>query len=132
MKYNISISYYFRIFKANMKLTSFYNLLVKEITSSEGVASIDPDKKGIPNFAENRKDVLELSQKFLPKKNFFCSYIIRTIMEVILAAVLLAFLAVQGIPTVLEVITSTLNSLYLENKFINYIWKIIEGESLVI
>ena len=85
-----------------MKLTTFYNLLVKEITSSEGVTS-DADN-GVPRFAENRKDVLELSQKFLSKNNFYISYICRTIMEILLAAGLLVFLTLIGLPTVLEVI----------------------------
>ena len=86
-----------------MKLTTFYNLLVKEITSSEGVSSDEPDKKGVPRFAENRKDVLELSQKFLSKNNFYISYICRTVMEILLATGLLVFITLEGLPTVLEV-----------------------------
>jgi hypothetical protein len=91
-----------------MKLTTFYNLLVKEITSSEGVTSDEPDKMGVPRFAENRKDVLELSQKFLSKNNFYISYICRTVMEILLATGLLVFLTLVGLPTVLEVSIATI------------------------
>ena len=86
-----------------MKLESFYNSLVKEITASEGVTAGDSGEKSISTYMENRKEVLELSQKFLSKTNFYNSYVSRTIMEIILAVGLLVYLGVAGIPTVLAV-----------------------------
>ena len=76
-----------------MKLTTFYNLMVKEVAESEGVQ----DKE------ENRKDVLELSQQFLARNNFYASYVGRTIMELILSIGLLIIIGVLGIPSVLQV-----------------------------
>ena len=84
-----------------MKLETFYNLLVKEITESGGVTAAD--EPGQSGFMENRKDVLELSQKFRDKTNFFFSYVFRSILEILLAAILLVFLCVAGLPTVLDV-----------------------------
>ena len=76
-----------------MKLTTFYNLMVKEAAESEGVQ----DKE------ENRKDVLELSQQFLARNNFYASYAGRTIMEIILSIGLLIIIGGLGIPQVLQV-----------------------------
>ena len=86
-----------------MKLETFYNLLVKEFTVSEGGKLGAPEEGNISNFIENRKDVLELSQKFLNKTNFYTSYLLRTILELILALILLAGLCGYGIPTFIEV-----------------------------
>ena len=94
-----------------MKLTTFYNLMVKEIAESEGMTSSEPVRKGVPDIEENRKDVLELSQKFLSRNNFYASYVGRTIMELILSIGLLIFFCGIGIPTVLQVI----NARFLES-----------------
>ena len=85
-----------------MKLETFYNLLVKEITESGGVTASNKPGEG-SLFIENRKDVLELSQKFRGKTNFFFSYVCRTVLEIVLAVALLAYLCVVGLPTVLDV-----------------------------
>ena len=82
-----------------MKLTAFYNLLVKEITEDK-----KSDEKQVSYFMENRKDVIELSQKFLNKSNFFASYVTRTLFEMVIALALLAVLIAYGIPVFLEVI----------------------------
>ena len=82
-----------------MKLTAFYNLLVKEITEDK-----KSDEKHVSYFMENRKDVIELSQKFLNKSNFFASYVTRTLFEMVIALALLAVLIAYGIPVFLEVI----------------------------
>ena len=82
-----------------MKLTAFYNLLVKEITEDK-----KSDENHVSYFMENRKDVIELSQKFLDKSNFFASYVTRTLFEMLIALALLAVLIAYGIPVFLEVI----------------------------
>ena len=96
------IVFYNRIFKANMRLEVFYNLLVKEITEGGGITASDKPEQ-TSGFMENRKDVLELSQKFSGKTNFFFSYVFRSILEILLAAGLLVFLCIVGLPTVLDV-----------------------------
>ena len=85
-----------------MRLEVFYNLLVKEITEGGGVTASDKPEQA-SGFMENRKDVLELSQKFSGKTNFFFSYVLRSILEILLAAGLLVFLCIVGLPTVLDV-----------------------------
>ena len=102
-----SFKFTFRIFKANMKLETFYNLLVKEITEGGGVTASDKPENA-SGFMENRKDVLELGQKFSGKTNFFFSYVFRSIMEILLAVALLAYLCIDGLPTVLDVRIPTL------------------------
>ena len=80
-----------------MKLDTFYNLLVKEMnekSSNPGDASV---------FVENRKDVIEISQTFLNKSDFYRSYVIRTIMEVVLALLMLAWLCWYGFQETLQV-----------------------------
>ena len=83
------------MFKAGMKLEAFYNLLVKEITAT--------DKDTVTIEVEHRKDVIEISQKFAQKTNFYRSYIIRTILESLVAVVLICWLCAHGLPVTLEV-----------------------------
>ena len=99
---------FYRIFKANMRLEVFYNLLVKEITEGGGITASDKPEQA-SGFMENRKDVLELSQKFSGKTNFFFSYVFRSILEILLAAGLLVFLCIVGLPTVLDVSISEIS-----------------------
>ena len=82
-----------------MKLTAFYSLLVKEITEDK-----KSESEHVSYFMENRKDVIELSQKFLDKSNFFFSYVTRTLFEMFIALALLAALIGYGVPVFLEVI----------------------------
>jgi len=77
-----------------MKLESFYNLVVRDVTSSGD---------GTADFVENRKDIIELSQSFRNKSNFYYSYVFRTVMEVAISVVFLAVLIVFGIPETLAV-----------------------------
>ena len=91
-----------------MRLEVFYNLLVKEITEGGGITASDKPEQ-TSGFMENRKDVLELSQKFSGKTNFFFSYVFRSILEILLAAGLLVFLCIVGLPTVLDVSISDIS-----------------------
>ena len=104
---------FYRIFKANMRLEVFYNLLVKEITEGGGITASDKPEQA-SGFMENRKDVLELSQKFSGKTNFFFSYVFRSILEILLAAGLLVFLCIVGLPTVLDVSISDISINYFD------------------
>ena len=107
-KTKIKIVFCNRIFKANMRLEVFYNLLVKEITEGGGITASDKPEQA-SGFMENRKDVLELSQKFSGKTNFFFSYVFRSILEILLAAGLLVFLCIVGLSTVLDVSISEIS-----------------------
>ena len=88
----------FRVFKAGMKLEVFYNLLVKDLKTNE---SANPAETCV--FVENRRDVIEISQTFHGKSDFFRSYVLRTIMEVVLGLLMLAWLCVYGLQETLEV-----------------------------
>ena len=81
-----------------MKLEVFYNLLVKDLKTND---SDNPAETCV--FVENRRDVIEISQTFHGKSDFFRSYVLRTIMEVVLGFLMLAWLCVYGLQETLEV-----------------------------
>lgn len=102
---HIQLLYSIRFFNAGIKLDAFYNLLVKECMSSDEASSLDRNtgEHMASTFIENRKDVLELSQKFLNKTNFYSSYLSRTILDVIVSVGMLVYLGYVGLPVVLSV-----------------------------
>ena len=86
---------HFRIFKAGMKLDIFYNLLVKEPEpGKESAIAID---------IEDKKDVIEVSHRFRHSKNFFFSYATRSILEFIIAALVLVWMGIFGFPVIAKV-----------------------------
>ena len=99
-------------------MKTFYNLLVKEIASSEREMSNEHDKNDVPKFGKYQKHVFQLSQKFTSKHNVYASYICRTVTGFMLAAGLLSFLGAIGIPAVLQVSTDRLFSLSCVKRFI--------------
>ncbi len=90
---------FFRIFKAGLKLDTFYNLLVKEALENDALmtstsAAVDapqPTNLGgvnpgpglttttsiIPLDLENTKMAIEVSQSFNNSSSYFISYLIR-------------------------------------------------------
>ena len=115
-----------------MKLESFYNLLVKEITTDIGNGKSDDavieddgnQSSEIPTIEnetaatavdnivsieiENRKDVIEIAQKFLNKTNFYTSYLIRAILDLLIGIGAITWLYDDGIS-----VTSKVRSFYL-------------------
>ena len=82
-----------------MKLESFYNLLVEQFVDE----TVGTEESGtVSIFMENRKDVIEMSQRFLQKNYFYWSYFIRQIVEMVLALVLIWYFCGYGIPVTLE------------------------------
>ena len=77
-----------------MKLDMFYNLLVKEPEPNENAEMIE---------IEDQKDVIQIIHRFRSSRNFYRSYVIRTISEFLIAAATLAWLSVFGFPVVLNV-----------------------------
>ena len=102
-----------------MKLEAFYNLLVKDLKTNE---SANPAETCV--FVENRRDVIEISQTFHGKSDFFRSYVLRTIMEVVLGLLMLAWLCVYGLQETLEVrfkgVESKSNFIILNYKYWKY------------
>ena len=91
-----------------MKLETFYNLLVKELKTNDS-----PSETCV--FVENRNDVIQISQTFHGKSDFFRSYVMRTIMEVVLGLLMLTWLCVYGLQETLEVSNKI--------RMINYLYK---------
>ena len=90
------IKLFFRMFKAGLKLDTFYNLLVKEalendalMTSTSTSADSGPAATSmaapttttttsiIPLDLENTKMAIEVSQSFYNSSSYFYSYLIR-------------------------------------------------------
>jgi len=84
-----------KIFEAGDKLEQFYNLLLKENVL---------DNKPIPEggacqlVADGGREAIEIRQSFKHSNNFFISYLVRTILEIIVALLLLIYSIVEGVP----------------------------------
>ena len=77
-----------------MKLELFYDLLVRDIITAKKQVHDTKDTRELN--AEDRKDVIVISNSFNNSNNFYLSYVIRTIVELIIASTLLAYLAYKG------------------------------------
>ena len=73
-----------------MKLEKFYGLLVRDILLGKN----KNDSGEIIN--DDRSDVIEISNSFNTSENFFQSYLLRTIIEIIIAAGLFAWLVIRS------------------------------------
>ena len=79
------------MFKAGLKLDTFYNVLVKDMLEPSGVAQQEKKDTDPEVELENTKTAIEIKHSFLNTwSNFFLSYLIRTLCEFIVAGVLLA------------------------------------------
>jgi len=84
-----------KIFEAGDKLEKFYNLLMKENV-------LDP--KAVPEggacqvATDGGKEAVEIRQSFKNSNTFFISYLLRTILEIIVAFILLIYSIIEGIP----------------------------------
>lgn len=91
-----------RMFKAGLKLDTFYNLLVKEsleCTTPVGEVTSDGVTEAIDDL-ENSKIALEVSHSFSRGSNYFLSYLLRTLCEFIVATGLLGWLIWRGFPSI--------------------------------
>lgn len=113
---------FIRIFKAGLKLDTFYNLLVKEalendalMTSSSTSKESNPSPNSMPSGGgpnmttttsiipldlENTKMAVEVSYSFKNSSSYFYSYLIRTLSETGVAAALLVWLVILGLPAI--------------------------------
>jgi len=86
---------FLKIFQAGLKLETFYKFLVQENVltvqqKEENACSID--------ITDGGKEALELKQSFKGNNNYFASYVVRTVIEILIAGVLLIWICVKGIP----------------------------------
>ena len=87
--------YIIRIFKAGLKLDTFYTLIAKENASEDNVDGVG-NATIIDNDLENSKTALEVLHGFSDNSNFFFSYLCRTLIEFAIASVLLFWLTFLG------------------------------------
>ena len=100
--------------KAGLKLDAFYNILIRESLLDGAVATSTNDNNKTVTKAqfmgiEDTKLVFEVAQSFNNSSSYFFSYLIRTLSEFTIASLLLAWLIIEGLPTI-EVIKSVLKN----------------------
>ena len=79
-----------------MKLEIFYNSLVREPEPNQNAEMIE---------IEDQKDVIQAVHRFRSSRNFYSSYVARTILQVIIAAVTIVWLSLTGLSGCLKVRT---------------------------
>eukprot|EP00095_Tigriopus_kingsejongensis_P004020 maker-scaffold5_size1054832-snap-gene-1.15 protein:Tk04020 transcript:maker-scaffold5_size1054832-snap-gene-1.15-mRNA-1 annotation:"leucine-rich repeat-containing protein 8e" len=90
-----------RMFKAGLKLDTFYNLLVKEsLESTTPIGGFRDSDNLEMSELENSKAALEVSHSFNQSSNYFLSYLLRTLIEFLAASFLLAWLIWRGFPSI--------------------------------
>ena len=113
---NIFVKFWFEnwllFIKAGLKLDAFYNILIRESLLDGAVATSTNDNNKTVTKAqfmgiEDTKLVFEVAQSFNNSSSYFFSYLIRTLSEFTIASLLLAWLIIEGLPTI-EVIISVL------------------------
>ena len=91
--------------KAGLKLDAFYNILIRESLLDGAVATSTNEKNQTVTKAqfmgiEDTKLVFEVAQSFNNSSSYFYSYLIRTLSEFTIASLLLAWLIIEGLPTI--------------------------------
>ncbi len=88
-----------KIFKAGLKLNTFYNLLVKQ---GDGGGEREQSAAQLSDYTdvEHSKTALEVSQSFEGSRSYFLSYLLRTVVEFVLAGVLFGWLLLNGLPII--------------------------------
>jgi len=84
-----------KIFESGNKLEKFYNLLLKENVLDAKVAK---DGGACQLTLHGGREAIEIRQSFKNSNNFFISYLVRTILEIVVALLLLIYSIVEGIP----------------------------------
>ena len=85
---------FLKIFKAGSKLDKFYSLLVRE-----NVLDAKPKMlEGGLDAVDHGKEAVEIRQSFKGSNGYFLSYVLRTVMEVVVASILLVYMIWRGIP----------------------------------
>ena len=84
-----------KAFEAGDKLEKFYNLLLKENVLDEKVT---PEGGACQLISDGGREAIEIRQSFQNSNNFFISYLVRTVLEIIVALLLLIYSIVKGIP----------------------------------
>uniref|UniRef100_A0A0K2U8T8 Uncharacterized protein n=1 Tax=Lepeophtheirus salmonis TaxID=72036 RepID=A0A0K2U8T8_LEPSM len=87
---------FIRIFQAGLKLEAFYSLIQKDIEETqEDFSSTNQDVEE----SINNKTAIEVLHSFSSSSNFFVCYLVRTVIETVVASLLLAWLIFMGFPS---------------------------------
>jgi len=90
--------FFLRMFKAGLKMERFYKLLVREniLVKDDGgnITEVAED------FTDGGREAIEVRQSFRKSSTYFMSYLIRTILEIIIAGGLIAWMSVKGFPEI--------------------------------
>jgi len=90
---------FLKAFKAGSKLEKFYSLLVRENVleskvETEGIGIVTPAH----DVVDGGREAIELRQSFRGTRSYFCSYLLRTLMELSVASILLVYMCWRGLP----------------------------------
>ena len=85
---------FLKVFQAGNKLEKFYSLLVKE----KVLGSPDPEEGAAHDVVDGGVEAIELRYSFKHSSSYFWSYLTRTMMETMVACILLGYMVVRGVP----------------------------------
>ena len=85
---------FLKAFQAGNKLEKFYSLLVKE----KVLGKADPEEDDDHDVVDGGVEAIELRYSFKHSESYFWSYFSRTVMETMVASVLLVYMFWRGIP----------------------------------
>ena len=88
---------FLKAFNAGPKLDKFYNLLVREKVLNENDGE---EGDGLPSHDvfDGGREAIELRQSFRGTRSCFFSYLLKTMMEIVVASILLVYMWWRGLP----------------------------------
>jgi len=90
---------FLKIFKAGLKMEKFYNLLIRQKVLGKDSYS-DPIAMEA-DTTDGGREAVEVRQSFRKNNNYYYSYLIRTLMEIIVATALLLIMCIEGFPSII-------------------------------
>ena len=94
----------YRISKTGLRMERFYNMLVKEVLDDDNSSSTSTlEVGGTSYFLQKRKNLLQVSHKSTSKSNCLNGYLKKSVADLILSIVFMAYIAIRGLPQLLEV-----------------------------
>ena len=94
----------YRISKTGLRMERFYNMLVKEVLDDDNSSSTSTlEVGGTSYFLQKRKNLLQVSHKSTSKSKCLNGYLKKSVADLILSIVFMAYIAIRGLPQLLEV-----------------------------
>ena len=93
-----------RISKTGLRMERFYNMLVKEVLDDDNSSSTSSlEVGGTSYFLRKRKNLLQVSHKSTSKSKCLNGYLKKSVADLIISIVFMAYIAVRGLPQLLKV-----------------------------